>query len=151
MFDVIICDPHDCRSEERALGLLYTAVSRATTLGDPDGRNSALYFTGEHMNERRITRLGKKKNSQDDYKRVIDRREWVGFLTRRKKKCNLSKRRKKHILKWATTATFKWDELSGRIEKYCYDQRCSVFGSFPSKRGTSAHAGACGKRLCVSV
>jgi hypothetical protein len=47
MYDCIICDPDMKQSEARATGLFYTALSRATTFGDSEGLNSAIYFMGE--------------------------------------------------------------------------------------------------------
>lgn len=123
MFEVIICDPDDGMFERNALGILYTAVSRATTLGDCDGRNSAIYFMGEHMNERRVRRIGKRKDSMNDYKRVIERREWVNFLARRKRKCKLRRSRIEHVLHWAESTRYNFHELSDKIEKYVYQQR----------------------------
>ena len=63
IYGCIICDPDKSEVEGRALGLFYTALSRATTLGDDDGLNSANYFTGEDFNEKRIRNLGKRKNN----------------------------------------------------------------------------------------
>ena len=62
IYGCIICDPDKSEVEGRALGLFYTALSQATTLGDDDGLNSAIYFTGEDFNEKRIRNLGKRKN-----------------------------------------------------------------------------------------
>lgn len=44
MYTTIICDPDEKKFEGMWPGLLYTMVSRATTLGDEDGNGSALYF-----------------------------------------------------------------------------------------------------------
>lgn len=44
MYSTIICDPDDRRFEGMWPGLLYTMVSRATTLGDDSGVGSAIYF-----------------------------------------------------------------------------------------------------------
>ena len=46
MYEHIICDPHDKSVETTQTGMFYTAVSRGTTLGDNNGLNSAIYFTG---------------------------------------------------------------------------------------------------------
>ena len=37
MYDVIVCDPDEKSFQGTVLGLLYTATSRATTLGDDNG------------------------------------------------------------------------------------------------------------------
>ena len=55
MYKCIVCDPDEKSFESSALGLLYTAVSRGTTLGDSDGMNSAVYFTGSSFKEQEHT------------------------------------------------------------------------------------------------
>lgn len=79
-FRYIICDPDEKKYEANALGLLYTAVSRATTLGDEDGLNSAIYFTGEHFTSSRIRRLPYKKDSNDKYEPAKARDRWTNLL-----------------------------------------------------------------------
>ena len=81
MFDVIVCDPDESKYEGKFLGLFYTAVSRATTLGDDDGLNSALYFTGDHVKEDRIRSIGKKTHSQDNDYLNVRREETVNLGT----------------------------------------------------------------------
>ena len=46
MFDLLVVDPDEKQCEGSALGLLYTAVSRATTLGEDSSLGSAIYFAG---------------------------------------------------------------------------------------------------------
>ena len=55
--------------EGTSLGLFYTAISRATTLGDDDGLNTAIYFSGSQFKEERIRGLTKVKNSDQDFKK----------------------------------------------------------------------------------
>ena len=80
MYECLVIDPDKNQCEGRALGLLYTGVSRGTTLGDDDGLNSAVYFSGQSFNESRLRGLGLKKNSCDDYLNIQRRRIWVEFL-----------------------------------------------------------------------
>lgn len=49
-----MCDPGPRRTESTTPGLTYTAISRATTLGDLDGLGSALYFIGDNVNAERF-------------------------------------------------------------------------------------------------
>ena len=63
MFACIICDPDMRHVEGSALGLFYTALSRATTLGNEDGSESAIYFTGTAYDEARIRNIGRMKNT----------------------------------------------------------------------------------------
>ena len=84
MYDCIICDPDKKNFEGKALGLLYTAVSRATTLGDENGLNSAIYFIGTDFKEDRIRNLAKKQGQLIDFDLANDRKRWTDYLNERK-------------------------------------------------------------------
>ena len=118
MFDVIVCDPDESRYEGKFLGLFYTAVSRATTLGDDDGLNSALYFTGECVKEDRIRSIGKKIRSQDNYLNVERRAIWVQHLRDHLHKSPLTHTQKANLFNWAATASISYNELFDRIQEY---------------------------------
>ena len=118
MFDVIVCDPDESRYEGKFLGLLYTAVSRATTLGDDDGLNSAMYFTGDCVKEDRIRSIGKKIRSQDDYLNVMRRSIWVQHLKDHLYTSPLTKAQKKNLFSWAENASISYNELFDRIHEY---------------------------------
>ena len=66
--------------EGRATGLFYTAISRATTLGDSNGLNSAIYFVGPHLTRDRIVNLTLKANTTKSIENVKRRRAWVDIL-----------------------------------------------------------------------
>lgn len=127
-FDVIICDPDEKRWEGNSPGLFYTALSRATTLGDDDGYNSAIYFDGAHYNESRIRTLTKKSGSYDDYEKIAKRNRWVKRI-----KTNTVKGRgivldatKKQALQWAKTTTVNLPDLFDRVDEYkraCHTRR----------------------------
>jgi len=138
MFDVIICDPDDGGFESSALGLFYTAISRATTLGDKDGLNSAIYFTGEHITEARIRRIGKRKGSTQEFTRVEERRRWVNYLQKRTFKSEFSKRKQKRIIKWGSETKYNFTTLKGRIDKYIYDKKIPIYQNNKKKRKTPA-------------
>ena len=124
MFECIVCDPDENQYEGRALGLLYTAVSRATTLGDDDGLNSAIYFTGDSMkNQDRVRCLGKKKNSQDSFINIERRNKWVQHLRNNTKHYTKSEKHCSRILTWAEDTTYSHDALYSKIRTYteqCY-------------------------------
>ena len=81
MYEHVICDPDDKSVEATHTGLLYTAVSRGTTLGDSNGLNSAVYFIGPHLTKERIQELTKCKNKKDEtYLKVKKRKIWVRHL-----------------------------------------------------------------------
>ena len=96
----VVVDPGNRRFESGAPGLLYMAVSRATTLGDCSSSNnntpsqpnpatggggqqqqqrsmdSAIYFTGHNMTKHRALNLTV-KTTGEEYKKVELRRKWV--------------------------------------------------------------------------
>ena len=118
MFDVIICDPDENKFEGQFLGLLYTAVSRATTLGDDDGLNSAIYFTGNNFTAERIRCIGKKKNSQDNFLNVTRRSIWVSHLKLHTKENNMSDEYKKQLFHWAEHTKITYNQLYLHTRKY---------------------------------
>ena len=124
MYSSIICDPGDRKAEGNATGLLYTAVSRATTLGDKDGFGSAIYFTGMDFKEDRIRNITKKKDSIYDYKRVRKRKIWVNNLSKSTKKYKLN-RKLERALAWGKSKRYNIKQLADRIDIYKYRQNAS--------------------------
>jgi hypothetical protein len=122
MYDVLVCDVDEKAYEGLALGLLYTTVSRGTTLGNDDGSDSAVYFKGTTFKPDRIRNLTRKAGSTEEFKKAIERRHWVNHI---ESKCRSSLPRVKQIIarqdelcQWATSKTYSYDELYNRIEKY---------------------------------
>ena len=99
IYECIICDPDEKKYEGSSLGLLYTALSRATTLGDEHGLGSAIYFIGSDFKAEQITRLTKKKNSDECFVQAQKRQKWVDYITNQEQK---TKHRIKPILNRAT-------------------------------------------------
>ena len=81
MYDVIVCDPDERQHEGKQTGLFYTALSRATTLGDSTGRGSAIYFVGDAFNRDRVKLLTRRSN-MFEFENVMNRRTWVAYLQR---------------------------------------------------------------------
>ena len=118
MFKYIICDPHNRYCERSALGLFYTALSRATTLGDSNGRGSAIYFTGENYNEQRIRNIGKRNGTDDECKRVKQRKRWVTHLKSNMLHSSVPKVQRKDLLEWAETFKVTHNDLYEHIQQY---------------------------------
>lgn len=79
-------DPGDKKFEAGNPGLLYMAVSRATTIGESASAcqtkanlNSAIYFTGHNMTVHRVTNLKLKRNGEE-YEKVQLRNKWVARI-----------------------------------------------------------------------
>ena len=122
MFDVIVCDPDEKSAEGTALGLLYTAVSRATTLGDESGLNSAIYFQGSSLKPSRILDLTLKEGTNKEFELAIKRRKWVDHLQRQARKTEplvqKAMARSEIIFRWAESSTVSYDDLYARIGDY---------------------------------
>lgn len=125
MYDVIVCDPGNRIRESGAPGILYTAVSRATTLGGPDGLGSAFYFLeSARVSLDRFEKITFKKDSVDLYETVIQRNVWIasqqpGYERRKSFMDRMSNDEKANILLWAETARFSTEALDAVIDDYC--------------------------------
>ena len=108
--------------EGTSLGLFYTATSRATTLGDDDGLNSAIYFSGSQFREERIRGLTKLKNSDQDFIMAKKRKKWVDFLKRRERMSQLhvkkSIKNKNNTISLLKSTDYDFDFLYTRIRTY---------------------------------
>lgn len=120
MWKVIICDVDKKEYEKTNLGLFYTALSRATTLGDDNGLNSAIYFEGTHFKPERFRYLTKTPNTDKLFKLAKQRQDWVDHLGSNAKK-TLDEFRsgsidRDHILAWSETSYE--NSLIQRIDTY---------------------------------
>ena len=125
MFEVIVCDPDDKSFEGSALGLLCTAVSRATTLGDDEGIGSALYFIGSNMNRNRILNLTCKSGTSEKFTLAMKRERWVRHIKHRteltRPMVTQVMERADKLFEWANNTCLTYDMLFDRIQ--CYKQR----------------------------
>ena len=117
-YEVLMCDPDERRYESTCMGLLYTAISRATTLGDESGRGSAIYFFGSHFDESRFRNIGKKNGSTHDYEAIQKREKWVKYLKQGHVPISQLSRNQRTALKWAHEETYTYNFLYDRISDY---------------------------------
>ena len=80
MYHCVVIDADDKNFERNHTGLLYTAVSRGTTLGDSLGLNSAVYFAENSLTRERVQQLTVCQNGEQEYIKVTKRRMWVKHL-----------------------------------------------------------------------
>ena len=113
----IICDPGTRQFEGQNVGLFYTILSRATTLGDNDScsdkdkfKNSAIYFIGSNMNKSRITNITKQQNGEK-YSNVLKRERWVRYLKEHETFCTLPQSTIQDLFDWASTARIQYETL----------------------------------------
>ena len=119
--EVIICDPDEKKFELKAIGLLYTATSRATTLGDESGLNSAIYFEGSHFKFSRISNLTKTQTGEE-CEMAKKRKRWVGHLManniRTLEETLHVRNNKQELFQWMARTTINVGELMLRINEY---------------------------------
>ena len=117
-YECIVCDPDKKQFEGKNLGLFYTALSRARSLGDPDGLNSAIYFTGTDFNEERFRDLIRRKDSEDMFQVAMKRKRWVQRLEANTVDDEFSEGEMNIVLQWADKYRSNEKELLGVIDKY---------------------------------
>lgn len=100
----MVFNPGDTGFEGRCPGLLYTGLSRASSLGN-DVNSSSFYLHGSNATIDRLTDVihsRSNKNKGDVYKAIQTRRHWIHFLGKQERKTNLtlSKTRKDEVINW---------------------------------------------------
>ena len=93
-------------------GLFYTALSRATTIGNEDGIGSAIYFFGPNLTEGHIFDIGL-KTTGEEYKLVKRRFNWTQRLKKNTLRTDVTKKEKQRIKKFSKTTKINEDELYG--------------------------------------
>jgi hypothetical protein len=113
-------DPGSQGFEGNNVGLFYTAMSRATTIGNPDDKmSSAIYFDGLHFSQKRITNLTKEQSGRL-FKKAELRQNWVKYMKENNQKRKYyTKKEMQYIFKWTTNTRYNRDFLKKTIEKNC--------------------------------
>jgi hypothetical protein len=123
MYEVIICNPDEHKWEGQFMGLFYTALLHATTLGDDNGLNLAIYFSGIHFKEDQIRNLGKKCRSTDDFENIVKQTKWIEHLKKHTKPITDLSQRHINTLSWAENMTFDDHQLYHRIKQHVLSNR----------------------------
>jgi hypothetical protein len=118
----IIVDPGSRGFEGNNVGLFYTAMSRATTIGNPDNKmSSAIYFDGL---QKRITNLTKEQSGRL-FKKAELRQNWVKYMKENNRKRKFYRKQEmEHIFKWATNTRYNTDFLKRTIERNLKKKTC---------------------------
>ena len=119
--EMLVVDVGSCKFEATNPGTLYTAVSRASTLGNTNGHNSAIYFCGE-LDHSRLTnvRYRRRQTNQhhpkQEYKSITLRNSWIKHLENNIPKNNLFNREEKNNIKqWTEQTTVSKEQLHNII------------------------------------
>ena len=122
MYKYIICDPDIGTFEGSCPGLLYTAISRATTLGEDDGLGSAIYFEGDDFNASRIKYVGKstcRYKNFEEFELFKKRRVWTTYLSENTKtETGLSSAQTAALFLWCNSSCYDYNVLDLRIKAY---------------------------------
>ena len=108
----IIVNPGKRVFEGNNVGLLYTLLSRVTTIGNLlDILSSAIYFTGEYFTLKRISKLTLAENKAP-YKKAELREKWVNYLKKHERKnSGLTNRARQILFEWTLRTRIKPSEL----------------------------------------
>lgn len=104
----MVLEPGNSTFEGNNPGLLYTGLSRATTLGQGDINKSALYLTGSNSNVDRFCNLvhyRQKHKKHEKYIAIRRRSTWIAYLDKQRENCSVHISQNMHndIEKWLTT------------------------------------------------
>jgi hypothetical protein len=120
----IICDPDIKVVESKSTGFFYTMISRARSLGDENGLNSSIYFTGDNFTKDRIQNLTCKKNTNTTFVNIVKRDEWVAYLAKHTMDpSQFDPNKQKRILAWASTTKISYDQLYNRTKQYMISKK----------------------------
>ena len=111
-FKCIVCDPGNRTFETINIGTAYTALSRASDLGDENGKESAIYFTGPNVNVERLTNITSKQSSsikKEKYKNVLLRDRWISHLQSNLIQKEYSKKDMRDLKHWYDQTTLDID------------------------------------------
>lgn len=120
MYECIICDPGPNKFERINPGLLYTVASRATTFGDENGKNSALYFTGNDMKQKsRIMNIDRNITGEmcDTAKY---RKKWTARMAENHKDNITTWKEQQMMFTWAQKTRYDKNQLQTSIDRYMH-------------------------------
>jgi AAA domain len=109
----IVLEPGDRKFEGNNVGLFYTAMSRATTIGNTGDRmSSAVYFDSPHFSIERFTNLTRQKNGQMYHKALL-RQNWVRFMKEKNEnRKQYTKEEMKKLFHWITSNRINLNTIS---------------------------------------
>jgi hypothetical protein len=115
----IVVDPGKREFEGKNVGLFYTLLSRATTIGDQNDKlSSSIYFDGPNFSRRRIENLTMKTN-KEMYKLAILRKNWVTYLrTNEHQKGQWTDVEMEELFKWAKDTVIPGYDLKSIITQH---------------------------------
>jgi hypothetical protein len=115
----IICDVGTSRFESQNIGLLYTALSRATTIGTAESnrKESAIFFT-QSLDRNRLDRLTTKADNTE-YESIKQRNAWIHLMNKNinNKEMNISDKKINQTIEWASKTILTINDIENIICK----------------------------------
>ena len=111
----IIGDPGDEYFENLNPGTFYTLVSRITTFGHSDNKDSAIYFTGKNITFNRMMNLTKTIDGKIKEK-VKMRNAWIEELKQNELSNDIPNETKQSILEWFRNTSIDIDTFDRCLE-----------------------------------
>ncbi len=123
----MVFNPGNTGFEGRCPGLLYTGLSRASSLGN-DINSSSFYLHGHDATMDRLTDVihsRSHRNRGNLYKAIETRNQWIHFLSKKEQRTDLSlsEERKIHVIQWIQNS-YKLDTIAlDRVISYHNQKR----------------------------
>jgi len=115
----IICDVGTTKFESQNIGLLYTALSRATTMGTEQNNrtDSAIYLT-ESLDRTRLDRLTTKMDG-NQYDMIMKRNAWTKLLedAATVERKDVTEKNIQELFKWAQNSEYSTEHIEKIIQK----------------------------------
>ena len=118
-FRHLIVDVGDSKFEVNSPGLFYVAFSRATTIGDHNGKGSAIYFQDNCVSVHRLTNMTKTQKSgfQNDSEKVRKRNIFLNRVEESSKKHKVTKETISEVEDWISVSNFSKLDIQREIDK----------------------------------
>lgn len=94
-------------------------MSRATTLGNGDPSQSALFFMGSNVTASRLTNMSYQARGHNQLSKIVKRNTWIKFQRSRlrKKSENISNNELNNIFKWAQKERISKNQIQDIIDR----------------------------------
>jgi hypothetical protein len=108
--EMIVLDPGSKSFENLCPGSFYVGLSRATTMGDGNTKDSAIFFQGPNMTKQRLQNMTLKANTSIQTIKIQRRNHWIQHLNNNRIQFK-SIENTSQLMKWGKTFRIQEEEL----------------------------------------
>ena len=101
-------------------GLFYTSYSRATTDGDGEAENSAIFFMRDNITEDRLIDTTITKTTKRKSIKAMRRTSWIQHLKKNTKKSGIKEEEKESLFRWASATQLNKTQIAKHIASTGY-------------------------------